>query len=230
MPPGLRRICAVPSPDGGLAEHPGGAMPGSSPIWCHPKCVRTGRRPGRGDGANGESCAAPSEFSAGARRRCWASSVPAAPAGGAAGLTLLPVSVPAKPIWESSFDCSAGDAGAAADPLAFVESSSPPAVSLLVPTPAAEDTSIRRGSPACVPPVAAVCRRPRPWLTSAWRISLRRIGRRCCRCAVHPEFADLEGFIASFTCRTRLQLQLLANRGSRMSRVLLDSNTRITPL
>ena len=71
-----------------------------------------------------------------------ARTLPAAPA----GLTLLPVSAPAQPtVWESSFDCSAGDAGAAADPLAFVESSSPPAVSLLVPTPAAEDTSIQTG-------------------------------------------------------------------------------------
>ena len=72
-----------------------------------------------------------------------ARTLPAAPA----GLTLLPISALAQPtVWESSFDCSAGDAGgAAADPLAFVESSSPPAVSLLVPSPAEDDASIQKG-------------------------------------------------------------------------------------
>ena len=69
--------------------------------------------------------------------------LPAAPA----GLTLLPISAPAQPtVWESSFDCSAGDASrASADPLAFVESSSPPAVSLLVPSPEEDDASIQKG-------------------------------------------------------------------------------------
>ena len=69
--------------------------------------------------------------------------LPAAPA----GLTLLPISALAQPtVWESSFDCSAGDvSGASADPLASVESSSPPAVSLLVPSPAEDDASIQKG-------------------------------------------------------------------------------------
>ena len=64
-----------------------------------------------------------------------------------AGLTLLPISALAQPtVWESSFDCSAGDvSGVSADPLAFVESSSPPAVSLLVPSPAEDDASIQKG-------------------------------------------------------------------------------------
>ena len=72
-----------------------------------------------------------------------ARTLPAAPA----GLTLLPISALAQPtVWESSFDCSAGDvSGASADPLAFVESSSPPAVSLLVTSSAEDDASIQKG-------------------------------------------------------------------------------------
>ena len=63
-----------------------------------------------------------------------------------AGLSLIPVSQLAQAtVWESSFDCSAGDAsGASAHPLAFVESSSPPAVSLLMPSPAEDDASIQK--------------------------------------------------------------------------------------
>jgi len=69
--------------------------------------------------------------------------LPAAPA----GLTLLSIAAPAQPtVWESSFDCSAGDAsGTSADPLAFVESSSPPALSLLVPSSSEDDASIQKG-------------------------------------------------------------------------------------
>ena len=68
--------------------------------------------------------------------------LPAAPA----GLRLLPISAPAQPtVWESSFDCSAGDAsGTSPDSLSFVESSSPPAVSLLLPSPSEDDASIQQ--------------------------------------------------------------------------------------
>ena len=62
-----------------------------------------------------------------------------------AGLSLIPVSQLAQAtVWESSFDCSAGDSDSTnADFLAFVDSSSPPAVSLLVPSPSKEDALIQ---------------------------------------------------------------------------------------
>ena len=51
----------------------------------------------------------------------------------AAGLTLVRGSVVTAPtIWESAFDCGSGDAGSSGDPLSFVQTVSPPAVSLLL--------------------------------------------------------------------------------------------------
>jgi len=64
-----------------------------------------------------------------------------------AGVTLLSLAaVQAPTVWESSYVCS--EAGAAApakdaDPLSFVESASPPALSLLVPTGSAEDLRVQ---------------------------------------------------------------------------------------
>lgn len=52
--------------------------------------------------------------------------------------------ITAPTVWESGFDCAAGDAGASADPLAFIETASPPAVSLLVPTPDPSDAPIQK--------------------------------------------------------------------------------------
>jgi len=64
-----------------------------------------------------------------------------------AGVTLLSLAaVQAPTVWESSYVCSeAGAAGAAkdADPLSFVESASPPALSLLVPSGSGEDQRIQ---------------------------------------------------------------------------------------
>ena len=63
-----------------------------------------------------------------------------------AGLSLIPVSPLAQAtVWESSFECSADDVDMAkAGSLAFVDSYSPPAVSLLVPSPVKDDASIQK--------------------------------------------------------------------------------------
>ena len=62
-----------------------------------------------------------------------------------AGLTLLKTKAITGPtLWESGFDCASADAsGASADPLSFVESASPPAISMLVPEAEAADKSIQ---------------------------------------------------------------------------------------
>jgi hypothetical protein len=69
--------------------------------------------------------------------------LPASPA----GITLLPIAgVQAPTVWESSYVCSdpaAAGAAAAADPLSFVESAAPPALSLLVPGGTAEDEKVQ---------------------------------------------------------------------------------------
>ena len=68
--------------------------------------------------------------------------LPAAPV----GITLLPLAgVAAATIWESSFvyGDAAAAAAAAADPLSFVESAAPPALSLLVPGGTAEDATVQ---------------------------------------------------------------------------------------
>jgi hypothetical protein len=68
--------------------------------------------------------------------------LPAAPV----GITLLPLAgVAAATVWESSFVCgdAAAAAAAAADPLSFVESAAPPALSLLVPGGTAEDATVQ---------------------------------------------------------------------------------------
>ena len=62
-----------------------------------------------------------------------------------AGVTLISRSAIGAPtIWESGFDCASGDAAASADPLSFIETVSPPAVSLLLSTPEASDTQAQK--------------------------------------------------------------------------------------
>ena len=62
-----------------------------------------------------------------------------------AGVTLISRSAISAPtIWESGFDCASGDAAASADPLSFIETASPPAVSLLLSTPEASDTQVQK--------------------------------------------------------------------------------------
>ena len=64
------------------------------------------------------------------------------------GITLLPLATVTTPtVWESSYACGgpAGAAAAAADPLSFVESVSPPALSLLVPQGSAADGPVLAG-------------------------------------------------------------------------------------
>ena len=46
-------------------------------------------------------------------------------------------------IWESTFDCNADDQSASADPLSFVETVSPPAISLLLPQQEPSDVSVQ---------------------------------------------------------------------------------------
>ena len=52
--------------------------------------------------------------------------------------------VSAPTIWESGFDCASGDASANADPLSFIETASPPAVSLLLSTVEASDVQVQK--------------------------------------------------------------------------------------
>ena len=62
-----------------------------------------------------------------------------------AGVTLVRrATISAPTIWESGFDCASADAAASADPLSFVETVSPPAVSLLLPTAEASDTQVQK--------------------------------------------------------------------------------------
>jgi hypothetical protein len=51
------------------------------------------------------------------------------------------VGVDVPTIWESSFDCDADDQLSSADPLSFVESVSPPTISLLLPQSEPSDIS-----------------------------------------------------------------------------------------
>jgi len=73
----------------------------------------------------------------------------------------LSVDVPT--IWESSFDCDADDQLSNADPLSFVESVSPPTISLLLPQSEPSDISaqnalkeIRKNCGATVPAMATL--------------------------------------------------------------------------
>ena len=67
--------------------------------------------------------------------------LPASPA----GVTLVRRSAISAPtIWESGFDCASGDAAVSADPLSFIETASPPAVSLLLSTSEASDTQVQK--------------------------------------------------------------------------------------
>ena len=62
-----------------------------------------------------------------------------------AGVTLVRrATISAPTIWESGFDCASGDAAVSADPLAFIETASPPAVSLLLPTGEAGDLKVQK--------------------------------------------------------------------------------------
>ena len=62
-----------------------------------------------------------------------------------AGVTLVRRATISDPtIWESGFDCASTDAAASADPLSFVETASPPAVSLLLPTGEAGDLKVQK--------------------------------------------------------------------------------------
>ena len=62
-----------------------------------------------------------------------------------AGVTLVRrTTISAPTIWESGFDCASGDAVASADPLSFIETASPPAVSLLLSTAEASDTQVQK--------------------------------------------------------------------------------------
>ena len=61
-----------------------------------------------------------------------------------ASLTLINSAGPSGPtVWESSFNCQAGGSGDGLDPLAFVQSSSPPALSLLVPDAEPSDQPVQ---------------------------------------------------------------------------------------
>ena len=51
------------------------------------------------------------------------------PASAAALILVKGTTVTAPTVWESGFDCAEGDTGASADPLAFIQTASPPAVS-----------------------------------------------------------------------------------------------------
>ena len=67
--------------------------------------------------------------------------LPASPA----GVTLVRRSAISAPtIWESGFDCASGDAAASADPLSFIETASPPAVSLLLSTAEVSDMQVQK--------------------------------------------------------------------------------------
>ena len=46
-------------------------------------------------------------------------------------------------VWESSFNCGSGEAGDSSDPMAFVQSASPPALSLLVSDAEPNDQSLQ---------------------------------------------------------------------------------------
>ena len=85
------------------------------------------------------------------------------PASTAALILVKGATVTAPMVWESGFDCAEGDTGASADPLAFVETASPPALSLLVPTPDPSDApiqqaiqSLRQSCGATVPAAATL--------------------------------------------------------------------------
>ena len=73
------------------------------------------------------------------------------------------VGVDVPTIWESSFDCDADDQLSSADPLSFVESVSPPTISLLLPQSEPSDISaqnaleeMRKKCGATVPAVATL--------------------------------------------------------------------------
>lgn len=60
-----------------------------------------------------------------------------------ASVVLFDVKVKRPAVWETSFNCGSGDGGDSADPMAFVQSTSPPALSLLVSGAEPSDQSLQ---------------------------------------------------------------------------------------
>ncbi len=60
-----------------------------------------------------------------------------------AGLFLISASTNSPTVWESSFNCTSGDGGDSSDPMAFVQATSPPALSLLVADSEASDQPVQ---------------------------------------------------------------------------------------
>lgn len=56
-------------------------------------------------------------------------------------VNVIPIKGPT--IWESNFNCDSDTGSASSDPLAFVKSSSPPALSLLLPESSSEDQDVQ---------------------------------------------------------------------------------------
>jgi hypothetical protein len=63
----------------------------------------------------------------------------------AAPASLLLINAPknSPTVWESSFNCMSGDGGDSSDPMAFVQATSPPALSLLVADAEASDQPVQ---------------------------------------------------------------------------------------
>ena len=65
--------------------------------------------------------------------------LPATPA----SIVLIAAKLQSSTVWESSFNCTAGEGGNSSDPMAFVQATSPPALSLLVLDVEPSDQSIQ---------------------------------------------------------------------------------------
>ena len=115
---------------------------------------------GVGSGAYRQRCESQDQFKPEAGGASITQTLPAAPA---ALILISGSSISAPTVWESEFDCASADGSASDDPLAFVETASPPAVSLLVPEPDASDapvqaalTKLRNSCGATVPAKATL--------------------------------------------------------------------------
>ena len=64
-------------------------------------------------------------------------------AAGPASVVLFDVEAKTPALWETSFNCESGDGGDSSDPMAFVQSTSPPVLSLLVPDAEPTDLSLQ---------------------------------------------------------------------------------------
>lgn len=60
-----------------------------------------------------------------------------------ASIVLFDVQAKRPAVWESSFNCGSGDGGDSSDPMAFVQSTAPPALSLLVSDAEPTDQSLQ---------------------------------------------------------------------------------------